>query len=151
MWNCFGARQKLPPQRQRRLLASLAESGQQTSIVVVAVAGETDRYLVIDGYQRVTAVQQLGRDTGRPAMRSRPAAGRRRTLSTQPAGEWASGRLRGCWGWRGHGTRDASLSESDLFFFAGSGAPQYRHTGNVVGNRLHDRRGMLTFADLFEV
>jgi ParB/RepB/Spo0J family partition protein len=51
------------PQRQRRLLASLAESGQQTSIVVVAVAGETDRYLVIDGYQRVAALQQLGRDT----------------------------------------------------------------------------------------
>jgi uncharacterized ParB-like nuclease family protein len=51
------------PQRYRRLLASLAESGQQTPIVVVAVAGETDRYLVIDGYQRVAALQQLGRDT----------------------------------------------------------------------------------------
>jgi hypothetical protein len=36
------------PQRQRRLLASLAESGQQTPIVVVA-AGQPDRYLVIDG------------------------------------------------------------------------------------------------------
>jgi len=51
------------PQRQRRLLASLAEVGQQTPIVVVAAAGEADRYLVIDGYKRIAALQQLGRDT----------------------------------------------------------------------------------------
>jgi ParB family transcriptional regulator, chromosome partitioning protein len=51
------------PQRQRRLLASLAEVGQQTPIVVVAAAGESDRYLVIDGYKRIAALQQLGRDT----------------------------------------------------------------------------------------
>lgn len=51
------------PQRQRRLLASLAESGQQTPIVVVAAAGQRDRYLVIDGYKRIAALQQLGRDT----------------------------------------------------------------------------------------
>ena len=50
------------PQRQRRLLASLADSGQQTPIVVVA-AGPPDRYLVIDGHKRVAALQQLGRDT----------------------------------------------------------------------------------------
>lgn len=52
-----------PPARQRRLLASLAASGQQTPIVVVAVAGQPDRYLVIDGYKRVAALEQLGRDT----------------------------------------------------------------------------------------
>jgi ParB family chromosome partitioning protein len=51
------------PARQRRLLASLAASGQQTPIVVVAVGGQPDRYLVIDGYQRIAALQQLGRDT----------------------------------------------------------------------------------------
>ena len=51
------------PQRQRRLLASLAEAGQQTPIVVVAAAGQADRYLVIDGYKRIAALQQLGRDT----------------------------------------------------------------------------------------
>ena len=51
------------PARQRRLLASLATSGQQTPIVVVAVEGQSDRYLVIDGYQRITALEQLGRDT----------------------------------------------------------------------------------------
>jgi ParB family chromosome partitioning protein len=51
------------PQRQRRLLASLADVGQQTPIVVVAAAGQPDRYLVIDGYKRIAALQQLGRDT----------------------------------------------------------------------------------------
>jgi len=51
------------PARQRRLLASLAEAGQQTPIVVVAVEGQADRYLVIDGYKRLAALQQLGRDT----------------------------------------------------------------------------------------
>jgi ParB family transcriptional regulator, chromosome partitioning protein len=50
------------PHRQRRLLASLADSGQQTPIVVVA-AGPPDRYLVIDGHKRVAALEQLGRDT----------------------------------------------------------------------------------------
>jgi ParB/RepB/Spo0J family partition protein len=48
--------------RQKRLLASLAAHGQQTPIVVVA-ASQPDRYLVIDGYQRIHALQQLGRDT----------------------------------------------------------------------------------------
>src|SRR5436189_2099673 len=48
--------------RQRRLLASLAESGQQTPIVVVAAEGQTDRYVVIDGYKRIAALEQLGRD-----------------------------------------------------------------------------------------
>lgn len=50
------------PQRQRRLLASLADSGQQTPIVVVA-ATTPDCYLVIDGHKRVAALEQLGRDT----------------------------------------------------------------------------------------
>jgi ParB family transcriptional regulator, chromosome partitioning protein len=51
------------PARQRRLLASLADSGQQTPIVVVAAEGQPDRYVVIDGYKRIVALQQLGRDT----------------------------------------------------------------------------------------
>lgn len=49
------------PHRQRRLLASLADSGQQTPIVVVATEAP-DRYLVIDGHKRVAALEQLGRD-----------------------------------------------------------------------------------------
>jgi ParB family chromosome partitioning protein len=48
------------PARQRRLLASLAESGQQTPIIVIENEG---RYLVIDGHKRIAALQQLGRDT----------------------------------------------------------------------------------------
>ena len=51
------------PARQRRLLASLAESGQQVPIVVVAAEGPADRYVVIDGYKRIAALGQLGRDT----------------------------------------------------------------------------------------
>jgi ParB family chromosome partitioning protein len=49
--------------RQRRLLASIADSGQQIPIVVVAAEGRTDRYVVIDGYKRIAALEQLGRDT----------------------------------------------------------------------------------------
>jgi len=48
------------PERQRRLIASLAETGQQTPIIVIENGG---RYLVIDGHKRIAALQQLGRDT----------------------------------------------------------------------------------------
>lgn len=48
------------PARQRRLIASLAECGQQTPIIVIETAG---RYLVIDGHKRIAALQQLGHDT----------------------------------------------------------------------------------------
>ena len=51
------------PARQQRLLDSLAEAGQQTPIVAVAVEGQDDRYIVIDGYKRISALKQLGRDT----------------------------------------------------------------------------------------
>jgi ParB/RepB/Spo0J family partition protein len=51
------------PARQRRLLASLAECGQQTPIVVVAAEGQMDRYVVIDGYKRIAALAQRGQDT----------------------------------------------------------------------------------------
>jgi len=48
------------PARFRRLLASLAETGQQTPIIVVP---HEQRYLVIDGHQRIAALGQLRRDT----------------------------------------------------------------------------------------
>jgi ParB/RepB/Spo0J family partition protein len=51
------------PARQRRLLASLADAGQQTPIVVVAAEDHADRYVVIDGYKRIATLEQLGRDT----------------------------------------------------------------------------------------
>ena len=47
------------PHRQRRLLA---DSGQQTPIVVVVSQDNPERYLAIDGYKRIAALQQLGRD-----------------------------------------------------------------------------------------
>jgi ParB-like chromosome segregation protein Spo0J len=51
------------PQQQKRLLASLADSDQQTPIVVVPLENQPNRYAVIDGHKRVAALQQLGRDT----------------------------------------------------------------------------------------
>jgi ParB family transcriptional regulator, chromosome partitioning protein len=59
-WDHLRVRQ---PHLQRCLLASLAESGQQTPIVVVVSPDYRDRYLVIDGHKRIAALQQLGRDT----------------------------------------------------------------------------------------
>src|SRR5213592_3597944 len=51
------------PERQRCLLASIAASGQQTPVIVVGIANQPERYPVIDGYKRIAALQQLGRDT----------------------------------------------------------------------------------------
>ena len=48
------------PARQRRLIASLAETSQQIPIIVIQ---EAERYLVIDGHKRIAALQTLGRDT----------------------------------------------------------------------------------------
>jgi ParB/RepB/Spo0J family partition protein len=59
-WEHLRVRQ---PQQQRRLMGSLAESGQLTPIVVVLSPEEPERYLVIDGHKRIAALQQLGRDT----------------------------------------------------------------------------------------
>ncbi len=54
------------PDKERKLLASLAASGQQVPIVVVAIDGaQAARYRVIDGYKRVAALRRLGRDTVR--------------------------------------------------------------------------------------
>jgi len=58
-WEHLRVRQ---PCRQRQLMASLAESGQQTPIVVVST-DHPDRYLVIDGHKRIAALQKLGGDT----------------------------------------------------------------------------------------
>jgi ParB/RepB/Spo0J family partition protein len=50
--------------REARLLASLAEKGQQAPVVVVTV-GDVGRHVLVDGYKRVRALQRLGRDTVR--------------------------------------------------------------------------------------
>jgi ParB/RepB/Spo0J family partition protein len=49
-------------QRERRLLAAIADVGQQTPIVVVIDGG---RWVVVDGYKRVRVARQLGHDTVR--------------------------------------------------------------------------------------
>jgi ParB/RepB/Spo0J family partition protein len=48
------------PARERRLLASLAEVGQQMPIVVVPT---DSRYVVVDGHKRVRCLHRLHRDT----------------------------------------------------------------------------------------
>ena len=50
--------------REARLLASLAETGQQAPVVVVT-AGDVGRHVLVDGYKRVRALLRLGRDTVR--------------------------------------------------------------------------------------
>jgi len=51
------------PERERRLLASLAENGQQVPIVVVALLEDPGRYQVIDGHSQVRLLKRLGLDT----------------------------------------------------------------------------------------
>lgn len=50
------------PAAERRLLASLADVGQQVPVVVVA-AEEPDRFVLVDGYKRVRALRRLPKDT----------------------------------------------------------------------------------------
>jgi ParB/RepB/Spo0J family partition protein len=49
--------------RAAQLVASICEQGQQSPVVVVAQVGQPGRYVLIDGYQRVAALEKLGRDT----------------------------------------------------------------------------------------
>jgi ParB family transcriptional regulator, chromosome partitioning protein len=48
------------PSRERRLLASIAERGQQSPIIVVR---DAEHWVVVDGYKRLRALQRLGHDT----------------------------------------------------------------------------------------
>ena len=53
------------PERERSLLASLAEQGQQTPVVVVE---QEDSYLVIDGFKRLRCLERLKSDTVRATL-----------------------------------------------------------------------------------
>lgn len=55
------------PEKERRLLGSLSEVGQQVPIVVIPAA-EPGRYLVIDGYKRLRALRRLRLDTVRATL-----------------------------------------------------------------------------------
>ncbi len=50
------------PGKERRLLSSLSEHGQQVPIVVVP-SGVAGTYVVVDGHKRVRALKRLGSDT----------------------------------------------------------------------------------------
>jgi ParB/RepB/Spo0J family partition protein len=50
------------PERERRLLSSLADNGQQTPVVVVPASGSAG-YVLVDGYRRVRCLRRLQRDT----------------------------------------------------------------------------------------
>lgn len=56
----YEALRRRSPEREKRLLASLAQHGQQTPIVVVAEGGA---YVVVDGYKRIRALKALKADT----------------------------------------------------------------------------------------
>lgn len=56
----YGALRATSPSRERRLLASLAEQGQQLPVIVVR---DGERWVVVDGYKRLRALQRLGCDT----------------------------------------------------------------------------------------
>ena len=80
------------PARQRRLLASLADSGQQTPIVVVVSQDNRERYLVIDGHKRVAALKQLASNaTGSSGGSAGPPLHQRgRTLGQPTLSRWRS-------------------------------------------------------------
>lgn len=51
------------PSAIRQLYLSIAQMGQQLPVVVVPEKAQTNRWLLIDGYRRVQALVQCGRDT----------------------------------------------------------------------------------------
>lgn len=57
----YAALRRRDARRERALVGSLAESGQQVPVVVVR--GETGPFVLVDGYKRVRALRRLHRDT----------------------------------------------------------------------------------------
>lgn len=55
----YAALRVVDPGRQARLLAAISRDGQQQPVLVVA---RSDRFVLIDGYRRVAAIRQLGKD-----------------------------------------------------------------------------------------
>ena len=75
------------PAAERRLLASLGETGQQSPVVVVA-SHEAGRYTVVDGHKRVHALKRLKADVVKAAVWELPEAEALATAYQM----WASGR-----------------------------------------------------------
>lgn len=59
---CYGELRIVNRRRQSRLMSSLCEHGQQDPVWVVAKENEEGRFVLIDGYQRVTCLRRLGHD-----------------------------------------------------------------------------------------
>lgn len=57
----YAALRRRDARRERALVASLSEIGQQAPVVVVR--GEGDRWVLVDGYKRVRALSRLSKDT----------------------------------------------------------------------------------------
>ena len=57
----YAALRRRDGRRERALLASLSATGQQVPVVVVE--SETGKFILVDGYKRVRALQRLHRDT----------------------------------------------------------------------------------------
>ena len=51
----------LDPRMQSKLIASLSKEGQKTPVFVVEPSA--GKYVLIDGYKRISALTHLGRDT----------------------------------------------------------------------------------------
>ena len=60
------------PLMEKRLMASLGETGQQSPVVVVA-GSEVGRYVVIDGHKRVRALKRLRADVVKAVIWEMPA------------------------------------------------------------------------------
>ncbi len=50
------------PERLAPLVRSVAQHGQLTPVVVVAASADSPRWILIDGYRRLAALQQIGED-----------------------------------------------------------------------------------------
>jgi ParB/RepB/Spo0J family partition protein len=65
---------KTSPEREKRLIASLSEVGQQVPVVVVAAGGDGGRFVLVDGYKRVRALMRLRQDAVRAVAWELPEA-----------------------------------------------------------------------------
>jgi len=50
------------PEKERRILASLAGVGQQCPVVVISDSAGSDRFVLLDGYKRLRGLRRLGQD-----------------------------------------------------------------------------------------
>lgn len=58
----YEALRRASPEREKRVLASLARVGQQLPVVVVIAADRPERYVLVDGYKRVRCLLRLRED-----------------------------------------------------------------------------------------